>query len=322
MDFGTRPPEVNAGLLFSGPGPGSMISLVTAWEELAASLHDAAAAYHSVTEKTDATAPYLEWLDGTAARARQAATRARAAEVAYRSALAETVPPPVVGANRVAAGVAGVGQLPGPVRSGDRGHGRRLRTDVGANADAMYAYAGACADATAVTPFGSPPGAEAPLSCGGRIQRGPGRAAPAILSAGRPVMSTIPEALQALSRSPLATFDASLAPVTSSLSKLSSLSAPSDFALNHLNSLNKGAALRKAAVLRWRWIRFGRAAGGTAAVGRRSRVGTLSVPRRWVTEATPASGTAETLGGRPSEPIRVVHGGKPPMPAGGQSGVT
>ena len=321
MDFGTRPPEVNAGLLFSGPGPGSMISLVTAWEELAASLHDAAAAYHSVTEKTDATAPYLEWLDGTAARARQAATHARAAEVAFRSALAEAVPPPVVRANRVArvslVWANCLGQCAPAIADMDADYERMWAL----NAGVMCAYARACADATAVTPFGSPPGAEAPQSCGGRINW-TRRAAPAILSAGRPVMSTIPAALQALSRSPLATFDASLAPVTSSLSKLSSLSAPADFALNHLNSLNKGAALRKAAVLRWRWIRFGCAAGGTAAVGRRSRVGTLSVPRRWVTEATPASGTAETLGGRPSESIRVVHGGKPPKPAGNQSGVT
>ena len=107
------------------------------------------------------------------------------------------------------------------------------------DADAMYAYAGASADAAAVTPFTSPPGDR-----GGAARSWALTSAPDVVSAGHQVMSTIPEALQALSVSPLTTFDASLSSVTAPLSKLSSLSAPSDFAIKHLNCLNKQAALR------------------------------------------------------------------------------
>ncbi len=324
MDFGTRPPEINSGLLFCGPGSGSMTSMATAWEELAAQLHDAASSCDSATTKIHAGAAHLQWLDTTAERARQAANQARAATAAFRSALAAAVPPPVIHANRMTLMQLALANCLGqsaPVIAD-------LETDYermwAQNADVMYAYARAAADATTVTPFGSPPDTAAPQGRRGRVSWTL-RAAPDVMSAGRPVMSAIPRALQALSSSPLASFDASLAPVTSSLSKLSSLSAPTDFALRHLNSLNKEAALRKAAVLQLRWTTLGGAddgAAGTAAVGRAARIGTLSLPRRWVTEATPGRVTAEDLGGRTSASIRVVRGGKPPTPAGSQSGVT
>jgi PPE-repeat protein len=317
MDFGTRPPEINSGLLFSGPGLGSMTSLATAWDELAAWLDDAAASYHSATAKTRAAGAYLEWLDATAARARQTATQARAAAIAFRSALAAAAPPPVIRAHhitRVSLAMANcLGQSAPAIADMDADYERMWTR----NADVMYAYARASADAATVTPFDSPPGTAAAQGHGGRVSWTL-RAAPDVLSAGRPVMSTIPGALRALARSPLATFDASLAPVTSSLSKLSSLSAPTDFALKHLNSLNKEAALRKAAILRWRWTRPDHADGAaeTAALGRGSRVGVLSVPRSWMTEAMPDPVAAQRLGGR----ARLVYAGQPPKP--GQSGVT
>jgi hypothetical protein len=317
MDFGTRPPEINSGLLFSGPGPGSMTSLATAWEELAARLNDAAASYHAATARTRAAVAYLEWLEGTAARARQTATQAKAAAIAFRAALAAAAPPPVIRAHhtaRVSLALANcLGQSAPAIADMDADYERMWVL----NADVMYAYARASADAAAVTPFDSPPGTAAAEGHRGRVGWAL-RAAPDVLCAGRPVMSTIPSALRALARSPLATFDESLAPVTPSLSKLSSLSAPADFALKHLNSLNKEAALRKAAVLRWRWTRPDHADGpaATAASGRGSRVGTLSVPRSWMTEALPDPVAAQRLVGR----ARLVYAGQPPKP--GQSGVT
>jgi len=323
MDFGTRPPEINSGLLFSGPGSGSMTSLATAWEELAAQLHDAASCYDSATTKIQAGAAHREWLDATAERAQQAASQARAAAVAFRSALAAAVPPPVIGANRmtlVSLALANrLGQSAPAIAELDADYERMWAQ----NADVMYAYARASADAATVTPFGSPPGTAAPQGPGGRVSWTL-RAAPDVVSAGQPVMSAIPRALQALCSSPLASLDASLTPVTPSLSKLSSLSAPTDFALRHLNSLNKEAALRKAAILQLRWTRHGRSDGAakTRAVGHGNRVGKLSVPGRWVNAMKPARVTAERPCGRMGESIRLVHAGKPPGPTGSQSGVT
>ena len=156
--------------------------------------------------------------------------------------------------------------------------------------DTMYAYAEASADAATITPFTSPPATAEP---GENVTRAPGsralKAAPEVISAGHQLISTIPDALVALSASPLTTFDAFLSPVTASLSKLSSLSAPSDFAINHLNSLNKQAALHSAAALLCLLPNRARAGGAPAStgVGRATSVGKLSVPRAW-TASTPA----------------------------------
>lgn len=310
MDFGTRPPEINAGLLFSGPGSGSMTSAATAWEELAAQLHDVAAACHRAAAKTHAAATYPEWLEATAARARQAATQAKAATRAYQSALAAAAPPPVIGANRMAwvslARANCLGQSAPAIADTEADYERMWVQ----NADVMHAYARASANAAAVAPFASPPGTAAPESHRGRVSWNL-RAAPDVISAGHPVMSTIPRALRALSSSPLASFDASLAPATASLSKLSSLSAPTDFALKHLNSLNKEAALCRAAALRVHWTTICRAGGAadTAAMGRATRIGGLPVPRGWVTEATRGQVAAAW---RTGESIRLVQAGKPP----------
>ncbi|WP_264034231.1 hypothetical protein [Mycobacterium interjectum] len=82
----------------------------------------------------------------------------------------------------------------------------------------MYAYAASSAQAAAVTPFPSPPG-----------NHGAGTwalaSAPDVVSSGGRVMAAIPAALQALSASPLTSFDASLSSATAALSRLSSLSA-------------------------------------------------------------------------------------------------
>ena len=45
-------------------------------------------------------APYVAWTRSTATQADQAANQAKAAAAAYETAFAETVPPPVVAANR------------------------------------------------------------------------------------------------------------------------------------------------------------------------------------------------------------------------------
>ncbi|MGO9926035.1 MAG: PPE family protein [Mycobacterium sp.] len=300
MNFATLPPEINSGRMYEGPGSGSMTETVTAWDRLAARLYTAAADYRAVTSKlvagwenpastalNEAVAPYVDWLYATAAQAELAAIQAAAAANAHETALAEMVPPPLIDANRTQrtslASANCLGQSSPAIADTEAEYERMWAQNVAA----MHSYAKASADACTVTPFASPrPHTTGPAHRGTRGTWSV-TAAPQIISAGSPVISTIPEALQALSLSPLTTFDASLSPVTSSLSKLSSLSAPSGFAISHLNSLNKAAALR------WLLPNQGGARGAviTAGFGRGTSIGTsigtLSVPRAWTTAATP-----------------------------------
>jgi PPE-repeat protein len=291
MDFATLPPEINSGRMYSGPGAGSMMEAATAWDRLAARLCTAAADYRAVTAKlaagcagpasaamTEAAARYINWLDTVAARSEHAATQLAAAAGAHRSALAAMVPPPVITTNRA--------QRRSLARENCLGQTSPAIADLDAeyeqmwvqDADAMNAYADASADAATVTPFTSPPGDQ-----GGAAGTWALRSAPDVVSAGSQVMSTIPAALQALSRSPLISFDASLSSVTPPLSRLSSLSAPSDSAIKHLNSLNKEAALW---TLFTKPARAGRAA-PTRGFGRGTAIGKLSVPKAWATATAP-----------------------------------
>lgn len=137
------------------------------------------------------------------------------------------------------------------------------------DADAMYTYARASAEAAAMTPFASPPGNHG-------ADTWALASAPDVVSAGGRVMAAIPEALQALSVSPLTSFGASLSSATPALSRLSSLSAPTDSAISHLNSLNKRAAL--CALFR----KPARAA-SIPGFGRGTSIGKLSAPQAWAT---------------------------------------
>jgi hypothetical protein len=180
--------------------------------------------------------------------------------------------------------------------------------------DTMHAYAVASADAATVPPFTSPPARAEP---GENVTRAPGSwalmAAPQVISSGYQVVSTIPAALVALSASPLTAFDALLSPVTSSLSKLGSLSAPSDFATNHLNSLNKHAALHSAAALLALLPNRGRAGGApaTTGFGRAISIGMLSVPQGWMATTSCLESVAPQRGWG-YEPMRLVGTGEPP----------
>jgi PPE-repeat protein len=265
MDFATRPPEINSGLMHSGPGAGSMAQAATAWDGLAAGLRAAAAR----AAMTDATAPYADWLDATAASAEQAAAQAAAAADAHRSAREAMVPPPAISANRARrqslATRNWLGQAGPAIADTDAEYERMWACD----ADAMYAYAVASARAAALTPFASPPG-----------NHGAGTwalaSAPDVVATGDRVMAAIPEALQELSVSPLTSFDAPLSPATAALSRLSSLSAPTDTALSQLNSLNKRAALGAL------FTKPARAA-SVPGFGRGTPIGELSAPRAWAT---------------------------------------
>src|SRR6202008_125113 len=114
FDFAAQPPEVISAKIYSGPGAGSLQAAASAWEGLAAELQSTASNYQSIISglttgswegpssaaPAAAAEPYVSWLSTTAAQAEQTASQARAAASAYETALAATVPPAEVLANR------------------------------------------------------------------------------------------------------------------------------------------------------------------------------------------------------------------------------
>ncbi|BBZ52002.1 PPE family protein [Mycobacterium heidelbergense] len=170
MDFGALPPEINSGLMYAGPGSGSMVAAATAWDDLASQLNSATGIYSSViseltsgwrgpasTSMAGAAAPYVAWMSTTAAQTEQAATQARAAANAYEAAFAMTVPPSVIAANRslltslVATNF--LGQNTAAIAAAEAQYGEMWAQD----AAAMYGYAADSAAASAVNPFTPPP---------------------------------------------------------------------------------------------------------------------------------------------------------------------
>ena len=115
LDFGALPPEINSGRMYSGPRSEPMMVAAAAWDGLATELGMAASGYSSVIEEltsgpwvgptsasmVSAVVPYVTWLGAVASQAEQTASQARAAAAAFETAFATTVPPPVIGANRV-----------------------------------------------------------------------------------------------------------------------------------------------------------------------------------------------------------------------------
>ncbi|OBH84901.1 hypothetical protein A5681_18310 [Mycobacterium scrofulaceum] len=171
MDFGAMPPEINSGLMYAGPGPGSMLAAATAWEGLAAELRAAATSYGSaILTLTDAgwqgpssaamaaaAAPYVAWMHATAAQAEQAGMRAAAAAAAHEAAFAATVPPPMIAANRsllmmlVATNFLGINTA--AIATTEAQYAEMWAQD----AAAMYAYAGSSAAAAMLTPMSVAP---------------------------------------------------------------------------------------------------------------------------------------------------------------------
>jgi PPE-repeat protein len=114
MSFMVFPPEINSSLMYSGVGSGPLMAAASAWDELAADLEASATAFQAIVAQltgatwlgpssarmASATAPYVDWLAGSAGQAVQTSAQARLAAAAYESAFAGTVPPAVIAANR------------------------------------------------------------------------------------------------------------------------------------------------------------------------------------------------------------------------------
>lgn len=289
-DYGALPPEIHSARMYFGPGARSIVAAAKAWDQLAAQLGDMAAGYGAVRSQLGWTAhdpapiargltDYTAWLSVTATRAQQAARYAKVAASAHDSAFAATVAPQVIATNRqqhrALAASNHLGQSSVTIADIDADYERMWAQ----NAAAMYAYARASAAVAALTPFSSPP----PIANGvqpGRRSSWTLTAAPEVVATGSQVLAAVPAALGALICAPLRTLDTSLSAVTAPLSKLSSLSAPRDFAVTYLNSLNKAAAMQHAAAAGAR-IRHADHSSTRAGRGRATSVGPLSVPPAW-----------------------------------------
>ncbi len=170
MDFAALCPEINSGLMYTGPGSGPMLAAAAAWDELAATLYATASSYGSLVSDVSsawlgpssnsmaaAAAPYVSWLSSTAGLAETTGAQAKAAAAAYETAFALTVPPPVIAANRalLAALIATnfFGQNTPAIMATEALYAEMWAQD----AAAMYGYQGLAAAASTFSPFAPPP---------------------------------------------------------------------------------------------------------------------------------------------------------------------
>jgi PPE-repeat protein len=215
VDFGVLPPEINSGRMYAGAGSGPLLAAAAAWDGLASELSLAATSYQStVSELTGAAwlgpssasmaaavAPYVAWMNTTAAAAEQTASQLASAVAAYEAAFMATVPPSVIAANRalLAALVATniVGQNTPAIAATEAQYAEMWAQD----AAAMYGYAGASAAATTLTPFSAPTQNTNPAGTGTQaaaVTQASATATGTAQSTLSQVVSTVPSTLQSL----------------------------------------------------------------------------------------------------------------------------
>lgn len=171
MDFSALPPEINSARMYSGPGSGPMMTAATAWDGLATELHSTVASYSSVisgltsqqwlgpssASMAAAAGRYAAWMSTTAAQVEQVAAQAKAATVVYEAALATTVHPGVIAANRsqlmslVRTNI--LGQNTAAIAATEANYGEMWAQDV----VAMNGYAALSAAVSALPAFTLPP---------------------------------------------------------------------------------------------------------------------------------------------------------------------
>ena len=114
MNFSVLPPDITSVQMHGGAGSGPMLAAAAAWDGLASELDSATNSFSSVTSglatqgwqgpasqaMVAAAAPYAGWLKTAAAQASGAASQAQSVAGVFESALAATVHPAVVAANR------------------------------------------------------------------------------------------------------------------------------------------------------------------------------------------------------------------------------
>jgi PPE-repeat protein len=170
FDFGSRPPEINSALIYSGAGAGPLMAASSAFNNLSSELSSNAASYESVisqltgsewqgpsSEAMAASAqPYITWLSTTSGQLQEAATQARSSAAAYQAAYSASIPPSVILANRtqltqlVAKNT--LGQYTPAIAANEAQYGDFWAQD----AAAMYGYASASSAAATLSPLNPP----------------------------------------------------------------------------------------------------------------------------------------------------------------------
>lgn len=112
--FAWLPPEINSALIFAGPGAAPLLAAAEAWDGLAEDLASSASSFFSVTSDLangswqgasaaammSVSTQYVGWLSAAAAQAEAASSQASAIAAAFEAAVAATIQPAVVQANR------------------------------------------------------------------------------------------------------------------------------------------------------------------------------------------------------------------------------
>lgn len=178
IDLGVLPPEITSAMMYSGPGATSFVAAASAWNTLADELTSTARSYDLVLTQlvgeewlglssaamAAAVEPYVTWMTATAALAEHASTQAQSAAAAFETAFSAIVPPPLVGANRVALAQALAGNVLG-LNSGVIAQLETQYAEMWAqNASAMYSYAAASSAASTFGPFAPPPSITSPAA--------------------------------------------------------------------------------------------------------------------------------------------------------------
>lgn len=280
MAFGALPPEIISARMYSGPGSGPMMAAAAAWNGAASELNSTARSYGAViTRLTDeqwmgpasvsmagAAAPYVAWMNGTAAQAELAGRQAQMAAAAYEQAYAMTVPPPVIAANRtrllslLQTNI--LGQNAPAIAATETQYAEMWAQDT----LAMHTYAAHSAMAAKLEPFSPPPQTTTPAG-------GVAQAAAVSHAAATKTLASTPKALQMLaspSPTPTGTTPATSSGSTSPLSSLDSifksptLSAANSTYSNFIHSANFGA---RGICAVWRGLSGGMGAAKMAGAG-------------------------------------------------------
>jgi PPE-repeat protein len=257
LDFAALPPEVNSGLMYTGPGSGPMMTAAAAWDGLAAELYSSASFNGLVISDltsvwlgpssilmATAVTTFVSWMTATAGLAEATGMQAKAAVAAYEAAFAMTVPPPVIVANRalLMALIATnfFGQNTPAIMATEAQYMEMWAQD----AAAMYGYQAAAQTASTLTPFTVAPlitAVDAVGSMASAVAQATSTFAGTAAQTVAPLMTAMNGSLSSVLSAPLTTASSmSSSSSTSPLSLLTTL-ASSSTALTSGTSLASGA---------------------------------------------------------------------------------
>ena len=170
FDFGSRPPEINSALIYSGAGAGPLSVASSAFANLSSELSSNATSYESIISQLTgsewqgpsseamaaAAQPYIAWLTTTSGPLQEASTKAMASAAAYQTAYSSSVPPAAITANRTQLAQLvpknTLGQYTAAIAALEAQYGEFWAQD----AAAMYGYASASSAAATLSPLTPP----------------------------------------------------------------------------------------------------------------------------------------------------------------------